>query len=74
MKDITLANIVLAPDNQRFVPIGPLYIAPVLENAGYNMDFRDYQQCFYLSSSDTGNILYIVSLSFKNLNPSTLTS
>ena len=24
MKDFTLANIVLAPDNQRFVPIGPL--------------------------------------------------
>jgi hypothetical protein len=73
MKDITPANIVLAPDNQRFAPIGPLYIAPVLENAGYNVDFRDYQQCFYLSPSDTGNILYIVSLSFKNVNPSTLT-
>jgi anaerobic magnesium-protoporphyrin IX monomethyl ester cyclase len=43
MKDITLANIVLAPDNQRFVPIGPLYLTSVLENAGYNVDFRDYQ-------------------------------
>ncbi|WP_456474597.1 B12-binding domain-containing radical SAM protein [Candidatus Pyrohabitans sp.] len=41
--DITLANLVLAPDNESFVPIGPLYLVSSLEEGGYNVDFRDYQ-------------------------------
>lgn len=40
MNDFTLVNI--SADSPRSVPTGPLYIASVLERAGYAVDFREY--------------------------------
>jgi len=48
--DITLINLNMlyiryfdTIDRERHVPLGPLYIATALENAGFAVDFRDYQ-------------------------------
>lgn len=40
MKDITLVNI--STNSPYSLPSGPLYIAAVLEKAGYKVDFRDF--------------------------------
>jgi anaerobic magnesium-protoporphyrin IX monomethyl ester cyclase len=37
--DITLANVGVS--NPRTLPVGPLYVAAVLDRAGYRVDFRD---------------------------------
>jgi radical SAM superfamily enzyme YgiQ (UPF0313 family) len=46
VKDITIANIcfgVADGDGKvGYVPLGPLYVTAALEQAGYNVDFRDY--------------------------------
>jgi len=52
MADITLVNLNMlfvrysdSYDRERHVPLGPLYLTTVLEQAGYAVDFRDYQMC-----------------------------
>ncbi len=32
-------------ERERHVPLGPLYLAAALEQAGHRVDFRDYQMC-----------------------------
>jgi anaerobic magnesium-protoporphyrin IX monomethyl ester cyclase len=48
--DITLLNLNMLyvrysdrTDRERHLPLGPLYLARALENAGFRVDFRDYQ-------------------------------
>jgi radical SAM superfamily enzyme YgiQ (UPF0313 family) len=43
MTDITLVNFVTGLGSGPTVPLGPLYIASVLEQSGCAVDFRDYQ-------------------------------
>ncbi len=50
MKDITLANLNMlyvryasTVDRERHVPLGPLYLTRAVEEAGREVDFRDYQ-------------------------------
>lgn len=50
MSDITLVNMNLlfirymdSVERELHVPLGPLYLTSVLEAAGYDVDFRDYQ-------------------------------
>ncbi|MBN1421549.1 MAG: cobalamin-dependent protein [Planctomycetes bacterium] len=50
MPDITLANLNMlyvryagSVDRERHVPLGPLYLVRALEDAGFDVDFRDYQ-------------------------------
>ncbi len=46
MSDITIANMYFADKDEEgkvgFVPLGPLYLTAVLEQSGYQVDFRDY--------------------------------
>jgi radical SAM superfamily enzyme YgiQ (UPF0313 family) len=46
MADITIANMYFADRDEDgktgFVPLGPLYLTAVLEQNGYQVDFRDY--------------------------------
>jgi radical SAM superfamily enzyme YgiQ (UPF0313 family) len=51
MADITLINLNMlylrhmdGVERERHLPLGPLYLVTALENAGYEVDFRDYQQ------------------------------
>ena len=51
MADITLVNMNMlyiryfdTIDREKHVPLGPLYVTKALENAGFSVDFRDYQQ------------------------------
>ncbi len=30
-------------DREQHIPLGPLYLTRAIENAGYTVDFRDYQ-------------------------------
>ncbi|MBU7017363.1 MAG: radical SAM protein [Theionarchaea archaeon] len=43
MKSITLVNFVPTLEGETTTPLGPLYVASILENAGCEVDFRDYQ-------------------------------
>ena len=50
MADITLINLNMLflrygeeIDRERHVPLGPLYLTRALEDAGFQVDFRDYQ-------------------------------
>ena len=43
MKSITLVNFVPALEGETTTPLGPLYITLILENAGCEVDFLDYQ-------------------------------
>ena len=43
--DITLANVGVS--NPRTVPVGPLYVAAVLDRGGYRVDFRDRTSSSY---------------------------
>ena len=45
MADITIANLFYsaAAGKNGYIPIGPLYIVSVLEQEGFDVDFRDYQ-------------------------------
>ena len=50
MKDITLVNLNMlyvryasSVDRERHLPLGPLYLVRVLEEEGFEVDFRDYQ-------------------------------
>lgn len=52
MPDITLVNLNMLflrygedIDRERHVPLGPLYLTRALEDAGFEVDFRDYQMC-----------------------------
>jgi len=52
MADITLVNLNMLfirygeeVERERHVPLGCLYLARALENAGFQVDFRDYQLC-----------------------------
>jgi radical SAM superfamily enzyme YgiQ (UPF0313 family) len=47
MKSVTLVNFVPPLHSDTTVPLGPLYIAAVLEEAGCEVDFRDYQVTSY---------------------------
>ena len=50
MADITILNLNMlyvryfdAVERERHIPLGPLYVTRALEDAGYTVDFRDYQ-------------------------------
>jgi len=52
MADITLVNLnmlliryVDSIEREMHIPLGPLYLVTALENAGFSVDFRDYQLC-----------------------------
>jgi hypothetical protein len=52
MADITFVNLNMlfvryadAYDKELHLPLGLLYLTTVLERAGYDVDFRDYQTC-----------------------------
>lgn len=52
MADITLINLNMLyirygeqTDRELHVPLGPLYLTRALEDAGFTVDFRDYQLC-----------------------------
>jgi len=52
MADITFVNLNMlfvryadSADRELHLPLGLLYLTSVLENAGYDVDFRDYQLC-----------------------------
>jgi anaerobic magnesium-protoporphyrin IX monomethyl ester cyclase len=52
MADITLVNLNMLyirygerAERELHVPLGPLYLTRVLEDAGFEVDFRDYQLC-----------------------------
>jgi len=52
MYDLTLVNLNLLfmrygekIERERHVPLGPLYLTRALEDAGFEVDFRDYQTC-----------------------------
>lgn len=52
MSDLTLVNLNLlfiryldTVERELHVPLGPLYLVSVLEQAGFDVDFRDYQLC-----------------------------
>ncbi len=52
MADITLVNLNMLfirygekSERELHVPLGPLYLTRALENAGFEVDFRDYQLC-----------------------------
>ncbi|MBC8471863.1 MAG: B12-binding domain-containing radical SAM protein [Planctomycetes bacterium] len=52
MADITLVNLNMLyirygeqTERELHVPLGPLYLTRVLEDAGFKVDFRDYQLC-----------------------------
>jgi len=52
MADITFVNLNMlfvryadARDRELHLPLGLLYLTSVLERAGYDVDFRDYQRC-----------------------------
>jgi radical SAM superfamily enzyme YgiQ (UPF0313 family) len=65
--DITLVNLNMLfmrygeeIERERHVPLGPLYLARALEDAGFAVDFRDYQLCPYDDPFDLGNFLDFV--------------
>ena len=52
MADITLINLNMLyirygeqTERELHVPLGPLYLTRALEDAGFKVDFRDYQLC-----------------------------
>ena len=52
MADITLINLNMLfirygeeAEREFHVPLGPLYLTTAIENAGFEVDFRDYQLC-----------------------------
>jgi len=52
MADITLVNLNMlylrhmdGVERERHLPLGPLYLVAALEEAGFSVDLRDYQQC-----------------------------
>ncbi len=49
MKAVTLVNFVPRLEGETSVPLGPLYIAAVLEKVGCCVDFRDYQTASYIN-------------------------
>ncbi len=57
---MTLVNFV-PPLKGTTVPLGPLYIASVLEEAGCYVDFRDYQLTSYENPLDQKNIVSFLS-------------
>ncbi len=55
-REVTLVNGVFEA-HQRFSPVGPLYVASVLEKQGYQVDFREYQLNDLKNPFDVGNFL-----------------
>jgi anaerobic magnesium-protoporphyrin IX monomethyl ester cyclase len=67
MKDITLVNLNMLYvkhfdhiERELHVPLGPLYVASALEDAGFEVDFRDYQLCDYEDPFSSLSILDFV--------------
>lgn len=61
MKSITVVNFVPRLQGETTIPLGPLYIASVLEQAGCDVDFRDYQLSSYENPLHQGTILDFLS-------------
>lgn len=64
MADITFVNLNMlfvrysdAYDKELHLPLGLLYLTSVLENAGYDVDFRDYQHCEADDPFDIGSFV-----------------
>ncbi|OHB73012.1 MAG: hypothetical protein A2Z25_09820 [Planctomycetes bacterium RBG_16_55_9] len=67
MADITLVNLNMLyirygqqTEREQHVPLGPLYLTRALEDAGFTVDFRDYQQCQADDPFDMGTFLEFV--------------
>ncbi|HNV71199.1 MAG TPA: hypothetical protein PKO06_15960, partial [Candidatus Ozemobacteraceae bacterium] len=63
-RDITILNLNLlyvryvdSIDKELHVPLGPLYLTQALENAGFRVDFRDYQLNGYAEPFALENIV-----------------
>ncbi len=63
MLDITIVNAVLRQGKEKFIPIGPLSIASILEENGYNVKFFDYQTAEIKDSLDPNSFLSYISTS-----------
>ncbi len=74
MKSMTLVNLVPKLGSETAVPIGPLYVATVLEQAGCEVDFRDYQSAPYENPLTQKNIIEFLSDSEDILGVSCLLS
>jgi anaerobic magnesium-protoporphyrin IX monomethyl ester cyclase len=61
VKSITLVNFVPALEGETTTPLGPLYVTSILENAGYEVDFRDYQLVLYQNPLTQKSILDFLS-------------
>jgi radical SAM superfamily enzyme YgiQ (UPF0313 family) len=57
ISEATLFSATLGEDQKIEPPLGPLYIASALENAGWKVDFRDYQLFEGADAFDPGKIL-----------------
>ena len=57
VRETTLFSATLGEDQKIEPPLGPLYIASALENAGWKVDFRDYQLFEGADAFDPGKIL-----------------
>jgi hypothetical protein len=57
ISETTLFSATLGEDQKIEPPLGPLYIASALENAGWKVDFRDYQLFEGVDAFDPGKIL-----------------
>ncbi|OGV43174.1 MAG: hypothetical protein A2X48_16340 [Lentisphaerae bacterium GWF2_49_21] len=64
MADITLVNLNMLfmrygeeIERELHVPLGPLYLTRALEDAGFKVDFRDYQTCSCDDPFDMNNFL-----------------
>ncbi len=64
MADITLINLNMlfirhgeGTEKELHVPLGPLYLTRAIENAGFKVDFRDYQLCKYIDPFDMNRFL-----------------
>jgi anaerobic magnesium-protoporphyrin IX monomethyl ester cyclase len=61
LKAITLVNFVPSLTGNTTLPLGPLYITSVLEQAGCEVDFRDYQMAPYRRLLTRRNMLDFLS-------------
>jgi len=59
MADMTLVNASLSVSGtgETFLPMGALYVAAALEDAGFSVDFRDYQLSEYREHLDPENFV-----------------
>jgi anaerobic magnesium-protoporphyrin IX monomethyl ester cyclase len=66
--DITILNLNMlyiryagGPERERHVPLGPLYLTRALEEAGFKVDFKDYQLAEYEDIFEPDSILDFIS-------------